>query len=221
MSFKKRIFADINIKHSELMKTNREKLLQDAFVMFLQYNYEKASYSLLTQATGISKAGISYYYPTKQELFMAVVDRYILETHDADMKFTPAESFAESLDNFVHNVRKTMDWYVNILRQARNTGDSTVYSNFFGFMPQVQRYYPNAKEKLQVFWERFLSRWRIAIADAVKRGELRSDTDIELTANMFNNIYLGMSFMKSFSTGLDTEELQRSLQYLYSMLKAH
>lgn len=58
MSFKKRIFADINIKHSELMKTNREKLLQDAFVMFLQYNYEKASYSLLTQATGISKAGI-------------------------------------------------------------------------------------------------------------------------------------------------------------------
>ena len=79
------------------MKTNREKLLQDAFVMFLQYNYERASYSLLTQATGISKAGISYYYPTKQELFVAVVDRYFINVHDADVKFTPAASLLSSL----------------------------------------------------------------------------------------------------------------------------
>ena len=173
------------------MKTNREKLLQDAFVMFLQYNYERASYSLLTQATGISKAGISYYYPTKQELFVAVVDRYFINVHDADVKFTPAASFAEFLDHFVENIQK------------------------------IQRYYPDAKVKLQAFWEKFLNGWRIAITAAIEHGELRRDIDIELTANMFNNIYLGMSFMKSFSTGLDTGELRRSYDYLYSILKVH
>ena len=203
------------------MKTNREKLLQDAFVMFLQYNYERASYSLLTQATGISKAGISYYYPTKQELFVAVVDRYFINVHDADVKFTPAASFAEFLDHFVENIQKTMDWYVALLRQAETTGDSTAFSNFFGFMPQIQRYYPDAKVKLQTFWEKFLNGFRIAITAAIEHGELRRDIDIELTANMFNNIYLGMSFMKSFSTGLDTGELRRSYDYLYSILKVH
>lgn len=202
------------------MKTNREKLLQDAFVMFLQYNYERASYALLTQATGISKAGISYYYPTKQELFVAVVDRFFLDVHDADTKFAPAASLAEFLDRFVNNVRETMSWYVEILRRAQNTGDSTAFSNFFGFMPQIQRYYPGAEVKIRAFWEKFLERWHRAVTDAVASGELRPDTDIELAANMFNNIYLGMSFMKSFSTGLDVEELRRSYTYLYSMLKA-
>ncbi len=202
------------------MKTNREKLLQDAFVMFLQYNYERASYSLLTQATGISKAGISYYYPTKQELFVAVVDRFFFNIHDADAKFQAASSFSEFLDRFVENVQNTMEWYVSVLRQAETIGDETVFSNFFGFMPQIQRYYPNAETKIRTFWEKFLARWRIAITDAIKSGELHQDTDIELVANMFNNIYLGMSFMKFFSTGLDVGELHRAYDYLYSMLKA-
>lgn len=202
------------------MKTNREKLLQDAFVMFLQYNYERASYSLLTQATGISKAGISYYYSTKQELFMAVVDRFFFDVHDADVKFQSAFSFSEFLDRFVENVRNTMEWYVSILRQAGNIGDSTAFSNFFDFIPQIQRYYPGAETKIKAFWGKFLSRWRMEITDAVKRGELHRDTDIELVTNMFNNIYLGMSFMKSFSTGLDVEELHRTYNYLYSLLKA-
>ncbi|WP_294628047.1 TetR/AcrR family transcriptional regulator [uncultured Bacteroides sp.] len=203
------------------MKTNREKLLQDAFVMFLQYNYERASYSLLTQATGISKAGISYYYPTKQELFVAVVDRYIFDVHDADLKFTPASSLAEFIDHFIENVRRTMEWYIIILQQAENTGDSTAFSNFFGFMLQIQRYYPNAKVKLSAFWDKFLSRWNTAITEAIERGELRRDIDIEWAGKMFCNAYLGMSFMQSFSTGLDVEELRRSYNHLYDMLKTH
>ena len=87
------------------MKITREKLLQDAFVLFMQHNYEKVSYTMLTRAIGLSKAGMSYYYRTKQELFMAVVDRYVFNVHDADAKFTPAATFAEFLDNFLENVR--------------------------------------------------------------------------------------------------------------------
>lgn len=98
------------------MKITREKLLQDAFVLFMQHNYEKVSYTMLTRAIGLSKAGMSYYYRTKQELFMAVVDRYVFNVHDADAKFTPAATFAEFLDNFLENVRHTMEWYVTILK---------------------------------------------------------------------------------------------------------
>lgn len=201
------------------MKTNRDKLLQDAFVMFLQYNYERASYTLLTQATGISKAGISYYYPTKQELFVAVVDRFVFEVHDADVKFAEAESFPDFIDCFVDNVRQTMSWYVAILEKAENIGSSTAYSNFFAFIMQIQRYYPDAETKLQAFWSRFQEQWYNAVSKGVERGELRQDIDIDVAADMFNNVYLGMSFMKSFTTGLDVDDLRKSFHRLYLMIK--
>lgn len=58
------------------------------------------------------------------------------------------------------------------------------------------------------------------MAAAIESGELKPDTDIEQTADMFNNVYLGMSFMKSFSTGLNVDELKRSFEYIYERIKA-
>lgn len=204
------------------MKITREKLLQDAFVLFMQHNYEKVSYTMLTRAIGLSKAGMSYYYRTKQELFMAVVDRYVFNVHDADAKFTPAATFAEFLDNFLENVRHTMEWYVTILKKSESPEQTgrTAFSNFFSFMPQILHYYPGADVRIQVFWQRFLTSWRHAVAAAIESGEFKPDTDIEQTADMFNNVYLGMSFMKSFSTGLNVDELKRSFEYIYERIKA-
>lgn len=42
------------------MKTNRDELLKNAYRLFAQMNYESASYAHLTQATGLTKAGMAY-----------------------------------------------------------------------------------------------------------------------------------------------------------------
>ena len=70
------------------MITNREEVLENALRVFAKMNYEKASLVTIAKACGLSKPGLIYYYPFKQDLFVAVVDKYIFATQDPANKFS-------------------------------------------------------------------------------------------------------------------------------------
>lgn len=70
------------------MKITRDDLLTAAFKLFMSVNYEKASFAELGKMLGMSKAGIFKYYKNKQELFIAVVDRFWFSTQNPRNKFT-------------------------------------------------------------------------------------------------------------------------------------
>lgn len=59
------------------MFTNRDEVLEKALRIFAKMNYEKASQMEIAKTCGLSKAGLTYYFPFKQDLFTAVVDRYV------------------------------------------------------------------------------------------------------------------------------------------------
>lgn len=64
------------------MKITRDELLIAAFRLFMSVNYEKASFAELGKMLGMSKAGIFKYYKNKQELFIAVVDKFWFSTQN-------------------------------------------------------------------------------------------------------------------------------------------
>lgn len=64
------------------MKITRDELLIAAFKLFMSVNYEKASFAELGKILGMSKAGIFKYYKNKQELFIAVVDKFGFSTQN-------------------------------------------------------------------------------------------------------------------------------------------
>ena len=64
------------------MKITRDELLIAAFKLFMSVNYEKASFAELGKILGMSKAGIFKYYKNKQELFIAVVDKFWFSTQN-------------------------------------------------------------------------------------------------------------------------------------------
>ena len=68
------------------MKITRDELLIAAFKLFMSVNYEKASFAELGKMLGMSKAGIFKYYKNKQELFIAVVDKFCFtrKTHETN-----------------------------------------------------------------------------------------------------------------------------------------
>lgn len=83
------------------MKFNQDKFLQDAFRLFISMNYEKASFSKLAEVTGMTGAGMSYYYPNKEAIFKAVVDKFVLQTHSPENKF---KATATSLKEFIGTI---------------------------------------------------------------------------------------------------------------------
>ena len=57
--------------------TNREKALEKPLQVFTKMNYEKATQMEIVKACGLSKAGLVYYFPFKQNLFVVIVDKYV------------------------------------------------------------------------------------------------------------------------------------------------
>ena len=61
------------------MFTNRDEVLEKALRIFAKMNYEKASQMEIARTCGLSKAGLTYYFPFKLDLFIAMADRYVFD----------------------------------------------------------------------------------------------------------------------------------------------
>ena len=205
------------------MKITRDELLIAAFRLFMSVNYEKASFAELGKILGMSKAGIFKYYKNKQELFIAVVDKFWFSTQNPRNKFTETNgTFAEFIDEYVRGVQRTMDMLGNLVDVGGDKvaqGKFSYHAQYFHFLFQVLQYDPDAEEKLRNLVASAYAYWRAAIQRAIDNGELRKDVDVEDAVVMFRQVYMGLSFEMSFLGGLDTERLAKHLNAVYSLLK--
>ena len=53
------------------------RVLEKPLQVFTKMNYEKATQMKIPKACGLSKAGLVYYFPFKQNLFVVIVDKYV------------------------------------------------------------------------------------------------------------------------------------------------
>lgn len=205
------------------MKITRDELLIAAFKLFMSVNYEKASFAELGKMLGMSKAGIFKYYKNKQELFIAVVDRFWFSTQNPRNKFMETNgTFAEFIDEYVRGVQRTMDMLGNLIgadREKVAQGKFTYHAQYFHFLFQLLQYDPDAKEKLRNLVDGDYAYWRAAIQRAIATGELREDVDVEDAVVMFRQVYMGLSFEMAFMGGLNTQRLAKHLHAVYSLLK--
>lgn len=203
------------------MFTNRDEVLEKALRIFAKMNYEKASQMEIARTCGLSKAGLTYYFPFKQDLFTAVADRYVFDTQHSKNKFNfTAGSLSEFIDRYVAGVENTMQRLVRLLDDGNNPNGCSFNFYYYHLLMQVRPYYPNVEKKIAAIFEQNLQLWKSAIEKAKESGEIRRDVDVDEAASMFWQIFFGTSFEKSFFQGLDTKKLARSLHFLYSLLKA-
>ena len=205
------------------MKITRDELLIAAFKLFMSVNYEKASFAELGKMLGMSKAGIFKYYKNKQELFIAVVDKFWFSTQNPRNKFTETNgTFAEFIDEYVRGVQRTMDMLGDLIGAEREKvaqGKFKYHAQYFHFLFKLHQYDPDATEKTRNLVDGDYAYWRAAIQRAIATGELREDVDVEDAVVMFRQVYMGLSFEMAFMGGLNTQRLAKHLHAVYSLLK--
>lgn len=138
------------------MKTNREEILQNCLSVFATMNYERASITELSRACGLSRMAIHHYFPNKQAVFTAVVDRYVFGVQDPANKFGASEgSLADFIDNYLDGIVRTMRQIVGLCA-GKTEGGGAVAPNFhyFNLMLQTRRYYPGAERKFEQLYRK-------------------------------------------------------------------
>lgn len=203
------------------MITNRDEVLENALRVFARMNYEKASQAEIAKACGLSKAGLIYYYPFKQDLFVAVVDKYIFQAQSSGNKFAfTATTLAGFIDEYITGIKTTMQRTLALLGNWDNSSGCSLNFYYFHLLMQVRLYYPNVEAKLENMLTQNYNLWVTAIRQAQQNGEIRADLEVEQVASVFHQTFIGLSFERSFFEGLDVDELSRQLHFIYSMLKA-
>lgn len=81
-------------------ETTRQKILDEAYRLFLQHGYHGASMSRLVEATGLSKGAIYHHFRSKEEIFVEVLTSRVREliaelenVEDSDPRETARKRF--------------------------------------------------------------------------------------------------------------------------------
>lgn len=174
---------------------SRRKILEVAFKLFAAYSYPDVSYSLLEEASGISRGSMVYYFNNKEGIFRAVLETFLFNVGSATA--VPAEERG-SLKGFYNALVDTLLKDVQALKQFRipNISDArfTIERSALQFIPefrQIQREVITNNLKV----------WQEVVENAIKSGEIKPDIDAAAVARIF----LGLSYGWLY-TGIYTKE---------------
>jgi AcrR family transcriptional regulator len=88
-----------------LKKNTREKILEAAKIVFAKYPYYAASIRMIGKAAGLDHPLISYYFPTKADLFEAVLEDIVEQYYQANItwfagleKLSPSDGLSLYID---------------------------------------------------------------------------------------------------------------------------
>ena len=158
---------------SEQKQLHRSRLLQAAAAEFAAAGVDGANVNRISLAAGLAKGTIYNYFPSKRELFLAVVEHASaqaatgLATVPQDAPI--AERLRAILDSDVAWVREHEDFARVLVREAL-TGDP--------------RFQPEIIEAAVPFVERVAE----IIAAGVERGEVRDDLPVARLALVFSGL---------------------------------
>lgn len=183
--------------------------------MFLFRNYEAVTINSIIKNTGLTKGAIYHYYDSKEALFKAVVEEYMLETRkDFFCEFSSLKEFIQHLVNLVKE------------KMSKLVGDNTdtnsgVPINYLSLMVSAYRYYPDFAKIGKEFFNNQNMRWEMVLKKAIENNEIKEDIDVEATIANFMSasswIITNIMSKRSLTYGL--EMFERQCRQLYNSLK--
>lgn len=199
-------------------KDVKNRILEGAFKLFLIYNYEKVSVNEMEQVIGLSRGSIFYHTKSKEELFRAVIDRYILQKQDIIQKVEGPHGEIGGLLNFLNRYVDRVACIIESMRKFTHD-DIDVVTSYWGLLYQAKNYYP---EFSKLIYEKFQND-RLTIENvvirAVETGEIKPELNPHIVAEHLRYIFIGNSFEESFNKGLCINTVRELLMAYYNLIK--
>jgi AcrR family transcriptional regulator len=191
----------------------KERILEEAFKLFLNNNFEKVSISDLEHAVGKTRGAIFYFFKNKEEIFNEVIDTYIIKTQNPSEKFNFDNN--SSLEQFIY-------LYINGINATMSKMLSlsvvNIYKGYFSLYLQASRIYPNFAEIMTRNSVEEINLWEKVINRAIQSKEIK-EVNTRHYATIFRSCFLGLAFDRCLYYGLNTEELLVLYQNIYNLLK--
>lgn len=202
------------VKGSETKRLIREA----AYKQFLTKDYNTVPLKEIEKSLNLSRGCMSYHYPSKQELFIDVIDFYIFHKQDAKNKFKDIShtSLLEFIDYYIKKVEETMNAMRIYLIEKEKTNIIRAYLNL---ILQAEYFYPGFNEAFNEITNKEIKLWERIFVKAVETKEIRSDINPSTLALTFRILLFGKCFQDALVNGLRIEELKVVLYNQYELIK--
>jgi AcrR family transcriptional regulator len=167
-----------------LWASRQEEILAAAAKLFARHGYADTDTQLLADELGVGKGTLYRYFPSKQELFLAAVDRamhHLRRQIDANI-----EGIDDPLDRIAEAVRAYLAFfadhpeYVELLIQERAQFKDRKKPTYF------------------VHREANIERWRALYRDLIAAGRVR-DMPVERITDVMSQLLYGTMFINYFT----------------------
>jgi len=195
------------------MKT-KDLLLLEAFKLYATNPYDNVTFTKLELVTGLSRGAILYHFKSKELLFNAVVERFILDESSAsDLLTENCGSLSDFIKKFILKCKFEVEKYRSI--GIYNINLAKLHIEFHAIS-----YYKDMTEIAENWLVNEKRVWKIYISKAMENNEIREDLNIDIISTMFVSIYQGTSFAGiSRSQGYDISMLEKQFKTVYDLIK--
>lgn len=190
---------------------SKRKILEVAFKLFSAYSYPDVSYSLLEEASGISRGSMVYYFNNKEGIFRAVLETFLFNIGNVrnvprEARRSLKEFYTLFIDQLHRDIETLNQFHIPNLSDAR----FTIERSALQFVPEFRENQRNVILEGRKIWQE-------VVADAVASGEIRSDIDAEAAGCIFHNLGRGWLYNSIYDKRSSDERVEY-LRSLYSDL---
>jgi len=198
------------------MTRTKDKLLQAAFREFLMHTYKDVTLEHLVMELGLTKGAFYHHFSSKHDLFIQVVDAYLASFDDLFVReYDPELKLAGNLVVLIGvSIQRINETISGIEGQG--------LVNFYGFLLEAYKYYPQFKEKVTVLQKQKEIGCYISYINAAKlHQEIRVSVDSLLLAEIIRNQFDGIAFNDYFSYQDDNMllKIRQSLEFIIELIK--
>ena len=194
------------------MENTKEFIIEEAYKLFLNHSYEAVSISDISKAIGLTKGALYHHFKNKEELFISVIDKYVL------LPEITSDIETLSLKEFIELSIAQTDKFIKAL-----FGLSLVIKPIYyiSLMSDAFRHYPGYAESKGAFINDEIEKTKIVLENAIKSGEIRSDINPSLIATNFFSIDMGFAgnLVRNNSPEEAIELLKEQNWEFYKLLK--
>ena len=195
------------------MKYTKEKILEEAFKLFLQKGYSEVSISVVQEELGIGRATLYYYFKSKEDLFKTVIDHYIIKYMESSLQIEPDATVADMIESRIRLIIAQRD----ILLQSNNPNLTFFNLTSIKFIALLK--YEDYRKKLESFRNKTIELWKMAINNSIRNKEIKEDVNVDVLSELFANVKV--SYESNFNNLIKVKDgsFIQSYFYLYELIK--
>jgi AcrR family transcriptional regulator len=195
------------------VSNTRENIIDHAYGLFLSHSYEAVSINEISKAIGLTKGALYHHFHNKEELFTAVIDKYLI----VDEVNVITENIT-LIDFLELTIQKAQD----ILTKSFSSNPSFIPLNLMSLYIDAFRHYPQFATKKQDLIYSEIRKTKKVLDSAVKNGEIKTDLNTQALADIIFTLNSGVArnLIHNITDSETALKIMRNqFQELYNLIK--